>query len=104
MGRLRLLAVLSALPRLLLAAALVLLLTGLLLAALMLLVRLLAALVLLVRLLATTLLLLARTRIARLLTGILIRIGIVGIGHSSSPRGFQAVWVSGCSPAQQVNA
>jgi hypothetical protein len=90
----RLLAVLSALPRLLLAAALVLLLTGLLL----------AALVLLVRLLATTLLLLARTRIARLLTGILIRIGIVGIGHSSSPRGFQAVWVSGCSPAQQVNA
>jgi hypothetical protein len=73
---------LSALPRLLLAAALVLLLTGLLLAALMLLVRLLAA----------ALLLLARTRIARLLlTGILIRIGIIGIGHSSSPRGFQAV-------------
>jgi hypothetical protein len=84
-----LLAVLSALPRLLLAAALVLL-TGLLLA---------AALVLLVRLLAAALLLLARTRIVRLLlTGILIRIGIVGIGHSHLLVGFRL------SPAQQVNA
>jgi hypothetical protein len=64
---------LSALPRLLLAAALVLLvglLVGLLLAALMLLVRLLAA----------ALLLLARAGIGRLLTRILTR--IVWISHS----------------------
>jgi hypothetical protein len=64
---------LSALPRLLLAAALVLL-VGLL-------VRLLlAALMLLVRLLAAALLLLARAGIARLLTRILT--WIVRIGHS----------------------
>jgi hypothetical protein len=83
---------LAALPRLLRAAALMLLigllpalvlLIGLLLAAaLVLLVGLLAALMLLVRLLATTLLL-ARARLTRLL------IGIVRIGHYSSPRGFQ---------------
>jgi hypothetical protein len=63
---------LSALPRLLLAAALVLL-VGLL-------VRFLAALMLLVRLLAAALLLLARAGIARLLTRILT--WIVRIGHS----------------------
>jgi hypothetical protein len=70
---------LPALPRLLLAAALVLL-VGLL-AALMLLVRLLAAALLrLARLLAAALLLLARAGIARLLTRILT--WIVRIGHS----------------------
>jgi hypothetical protein len=79
---------LAALSRLLLAAALVLL-VGLLAALVLLvglLVRLLATLVLLIRLLATTLLL----RLA--LTGILI--GIARIIHYSSPRGFQ------CSPAK----
>ena len=69
------LAVLSALPRLLLAT--LVLLIGLRLAAL-----------LLARLRLAALLLLARTRIARLLTGILVLIGIVRIGHSLSPRGF----------------
>jgi hypothetical protein len=68
---------LSALPRLLLAAALVLLVGFL--------VGLLAALVLLVRLLAAALLLLARAGIVRLLTWILT--WIVRIGHSRSPRG-----------------
>jgi hypothetical protein len=63
------LAALSALPRLLLAAALVLL------------IGLLAALLLLVGLLAAALLL-ARTGIIRLLTRILILIGIVRIAHS----------------------
>jgi hypothetical protein len=77
---------LSALPRLLL-AALVLLVR--LLAALVLLVGLLATLVLLVRLLAAALLLLARTRIV-LLAWVLIRVGIVRIGHAHLLQGYRA--------------
>jgi hypothetical protein len=90
------LAILPALPRLVLTTTL--LLVGLL-ATLMLLVGLLTALMLLVRLHPATLLL-ARARIG-LLTGILI--GIVRIGHSHLLEGF-SVAVSGVPLAQKVNA
>jgi hypothetical protein len=90
---------LSALPRLLLAAALVLL-VGLLVGLLL------TALILLVRLLATALLLLARTGIVRLLTRILtwiVRIGhsglLEGSGFAPGPKGKRADMkrVRGCN-------
>jgi hypothetical protein len=85
------LAFLTALPRLLLAAALVLL-VGLLVGLLL------AALLLLVGLLAAALLLLARTGIVRLLIRILILVGIARIAHSHLLEG------SGKPPAREVNA